>query len=253
MTDTLRDLLAELADEAKPYDVVQAAAVRGRRRRRLARVVPAVAVVVAAGVLVGGAVSLHGVSPARPGSGMPLGLPCQRIPTSGPPAVVQSEGPVPRALSEDCGAAIVRLNRELAGLLADIPGATLSGVQPDQPAVSFVRQTGEGAGNGYLATLTVTIGAASNRLTVISAPVPRKSQAELKSDCEVLFGDDATCVSRPDGSLITTVRNGPDLPDGWQISDTRPDGTAVTVMGASPMTVAQATAIAIDPGLTLFP
>jgi hypothetical protein len=103
MTNGLRDLLHEYADEAKTYDVRARALAAGRRRRTLRRSVPVTAVIL---VILGGfAVALRPNIPSTVDASQPIrrdpislgGFPAKIVPADSPPPLPTS-GRVGRAV-----------------------------------------------------------------------------------------------------------------------------------------------------------
>ena len=167
-------------------------------------------------------------------------------------------GDRPGPATEDCAEAVVRLSAALAVAMGDaLPGwGVTASVDPGNPSVRwvFLRQADDASPDGYVANLLLAKGNQNGFIRVLvsaTGPTDGPSGGCAKQD----VGQDDTCAAMPDGDVLVT-RLDPDFGRtvrAYRITDVRPDGTTVEVLGRDPLTQEQLTAIARAGGLTLFP
>jgi hypothetical protein len=164
----------------------------------------------------------------------------------------------PGRATEDCADAVVRLSVGLAVAMGEaLPGwGVMASVDPGNSSVRwvFLRQADDASPDGYVASLNLAKGSQTSFIRVVvsaTGPTDGPSDGCAKQD----VGTDGACAAMPDGDLLIT-RTEPDLgvgPHVYRITDVRPDGTTVEVLGNPPLSQDQLTAIARAGSLTLFP
>ncbi len=223
-------MLAELADDARSYDVLDAVLVRARRRARQRRVL---LVATAAGLVVTAAAWLSVAGP-RADRGQPVGDPgCPAVLAESPgPGAPTGTRPGAGRLTEPCAAAIARLSAALPGVLRDsAPGAAL----PVPP--SLVQLRWRTALPTYEADAVAVVGGVRLTFTI-----------------QLYYDRDEPPVGTP---MSFGPSGEPAEPTLYRSTNQHADGTEVSVDVSGPASMDElrtlGSAVARDPRLTLFP
>ena len=265
--EELRNALHAAAADPPPTGIDLDELITGTRRRTRLRY--ALGTTVGALAMVVGAVAAPTV--LAPSGGLGAGGPgappvCPQVtPTTTARPDRTGEPGLP---DEPCGTAAGRLTGALdASLRTVLPGWTATNDEHPSGPVRFARQAPDAAPDGYLADVDVRRGTQFHIVLVqVSVHGYARTAGERGGIEPVMvcqqqtFGPADTCQvhTEADGEVLVTGTV-PTLAGssaglgGYWVTDLRPDGTCVTVLGSQALTLDRITRIARTPGLTLFP
>jgi hypothetical protein len=254
----LRDLLAEVAAEAAPYQVTDRAVRTVRRRRRLAVIAPlAAALLVAAGTVVSLPLRPEGQGEALVWSNQVSWLPTRLVPSASPPPVPTGRGVAPAAM------AYAVSNVQFPGTLLTedgrhyrMPGDGVRAISPDGRWVVFRR--GETLALRQLTGTAVQDLRVDHRATV-GAWSPDSRWLALRRFVEGETTRLTTVVNVDSGEALAAVRD-PDL--NTHLCGLRDTGEVLTctadeqstrfvVRWVDPRTGGETRRVTVDPGAAM--
>lgn len=256
--EELRNALHAAAADPPPTGIDLDELITGTRRRTRLRY--ALGTTVGALAMVVGAVA--GPTVLAPSGGLGAGGPgappvCPQVtPTTTARPDRTGEPGLP---DEPCGTAAGRLTGALdASLRTVLPGWTATNDEHPSGPVRFARQAVDAAPDGYLADVDVRRG---TEFHIVLVQVSTHAAVDPATACrQQTLGPADTCqVHVEAGGEVLLTGTVPTLAGssaglgGYWVTDLRPDGTCVTVLGSQALTLDRITRIARTPGLTLFP